>query len=46
MATLRADMADKLPPLHSLLEMGVPSLAALDTYIADLDAQLEDNSRQ
>lgn len=37
---------DLVPPIHSLLEKGVPSIPALDTYIGDLDSKLEDNTRK
>ncbi|XP_033750005.1 LOW QUALITY PROTEIN: uncharacterized protein KIAA0825-like [Pecten maximus] len=36
---------DLVPPIRSLLEKGVPSIPALDTYIGDLDTKLEDNTR-
>ncbi|KAK3600467.1 hypothetical protein CHS0354_013026 [Potamilus streckersoni] len=44
MAALRH--AESVPPLGGLLANGVPSISALDTYIADLDMQQEENSKQ
>lgn len=37
---------EMIPPVRSFLECGIPCLAALDTYVEDLDRQLEDNSKQ
>ena len=46
MAHVQFDCEETLPPLKSLLAEGVPSLATLETYIADLDVDLEENSKE
>lgn len=40
------NFVEKVPPLEHLLGNGVPSVAALDTYIADLDLDLEENAKE
>lgn len=32
--------------MEQLLANGVPSIAAMETYIADLDVDLEENSKE
>ncbi|KAK3097727.1 hypothetical protein FSP39_012501 [Pinctada imbricata] len=39
-------MLEKLPPLASLLDSGLPSQAKLSLFIDDLDAQLEKNTKK
>ncbi|KAH3834366.1 uncharacterized protein KIAA0825-like isoform X2 [Dreissena polymorpha] len=34
------------PPMENLLANGVPSIAAMETYIADLDIDLEENAKE
>ena len=46
MSGLRLNYEETLPPLQSLLAGGVPSLATLETYIADLDVDLEENNKE
>ena len=46
MSGLQLNYEETLPPLQSLLAGGVPSLATLETYIADLDVDLEENSKE
>ena len=46
MSGVQVNFEENLPPLQCLLDGGVPSLATLDTYIADLDMDLEENSKQ
>ncbi|KAL5005817.1 hypothetical protein ScPMuIL_016975 [Solemya velum] len=41
----KASSVDKIPPMKTLLQAGVPSVGMLDTLIADLDSQLDDNTR-
>ncbi|XP_052791373.1 uncharacterized protein KIAA0825-like [Mya arenaria] len=40
------DFTDWVPPVDHLLANGIPSIAALDTYIADLDLDLEENAKE
>ena len=37
---------EKVPPVEHLLADGLPSIAALDTYIADLDMDLDENAKE
>ena len=46
MSGLQLNYEETLPPLQSLLAGGVPSLATLETYIANLDVDLEENSKE
>ena len=46
MSSVQMNFEETLPPVQSLLDGGVPSLATLETYIADLDVDLEENSKE
>jgi len=41
-----SDFVEVIPPFEQLLSTGVPSIAALDTYIVDLDLDLEENGKE
>lgn len=40
------DFAETVPPMEQLLACGTPSIAALETYIADLDMDLDENAKE
>lgn len=40
------DFAETVPPMEQLLACGTPNISALETYIADLDVDLEENARE
>ncbi|KAL4228091.1 hypothetical protein ACF0H5_013526 [Mactra antiquata] len=40
------NFVERVPPLEKLLANGIPSVSALDTFIADLDVNLEENAKE
>jgi len=40
------DFSETVPPMEQLLVCGTPSISALETYIADLDVDLDENTKE